>query len=145
MDHINSILSYKYLRKHVLPRFEIVRNVNAVVFVYDVTKPCSFESLPAWIEECDRHRLSTHEVPRILVGNKCDCTAEVRIFNKLNIEFPRFLSLDYLAYITKRLLNLPNSTDLDRYTSFEPVSFAGAFTYPRNKPSKNALWTTTQN
>ena len=47
------------------------RNVHAVVFVYDVTKHTSFESLPSWIDECDRHSL-TRDLPRILVGNKCD-------------------------------------------------------------------------
>ncbi|XP_067000449.1 ras-related protein Rab-33B isoform X2 [Anabrus simplex] len=30
------------------------------------------KSLPQWMEECDRHNL-TCDVPRILVGNKCDC------------------------------------------------------------------------
>jgi hypothetical protein len=29
------------------------------------------QSLPQWIEECDLHNLT--DVPRILVGNKCDC------------------------------------------------------------------------
>ncbi|PSN37655.1 putative Ras-related protein Rab-33 [Blattella germanica] len=48
------------------------RNVHAVVVVYDVTKMSSFHSLLQWIEECDRHNL-TSDVPRILVGNKCDC------------------------------------------------------------------------
>ncbi|TRY54724.1 hypothetical protein DNTS_031250 [Danionella cerebrum] len=47
------------------------RNVHAVVFVYDVTNAASFQSLPAWIEECRLHALG-QEVPRILVGNKCD-------------------------------------------------------------------------
>lgn len=47
------------------------RNVHAVVFVYDVTNAASFRSLPAWIEECRQHALG-QEVPRILVGNKCD-------------------------------------------------------------------------
>ncbi|XP_069781466.1 RAB33B, member RAS oncogene family a [Narcine bancroftii] len=47
------------------------RNVHAVVFVYDITNPVSFQSLPAWIEECKHHSLGG-EIPRILVGNKCD-------------------------------------------------------------------------
>ncbi|GAB6026015.1 Ras-protein Rab-33B [Chamberlinius hualienensis] len=47
------------------------RNVHAVVFVYDVTKISTFQSLPHWVEECDHHRL-TADIPRILVGNKCD-------------------------------------------------------------------------
>ena len=45
--------------------------MHAVVFVYDVTKQSSFDSLPSWIDECDRHSL-TKDLPRILVGNKCD-------------------------------------------------------------------------
>ncbi len=47
------------------------RNVHAVVFVYDVTNAASFRSIPSWIEECRQHALG-QEVPRILVGNKCD-------------------------------------------------------------------------
>jgi small GTP-binding protein len=50
------------------------RNVHAVVFVYDVTKLSSFESLPIWVQECNRHQL-TYAIPRILVGNKCDIAA----------------------------------------------------------------------
>lgn len=47
------------------------RNVHAVVFVYDVTNQGTFDNMPSWIEECDRHSL-TKDLPRILVGNKCD-------------------------------------------------------------------------
>ncbi|KAI9557392.1 hypothetical protein GHT06_017220 [Daphnia sinensis] len=55
------------------------RNVNAVVFVYDVTNSHSFESLSSWIEECNDHQLTT-KIPRILVGNKCDCR-ETQVVN----------------------------------------------------------------
>jgi Ras-related protein Rab-33B len=48
------------------------RNVNAVVFVYDVTNPVSFDSLPSWISECEKYNL-TRAKPRILIGNKLDC------------------------------------------------------------------------
>lgn len=54
------------------------RNVHAVVFVYDVTNAASFRSLPAWIEECKQHALGS-EVPRILVGNKCDLQDSVQV------------------------------------------------------------------
>ncbi|KAM4558108.1 ras-related protein Rab-33B [Odontesthes bonariensis] len=47
------------------------RSVHAVIFVYDVTSLCSFESIPEWIEECSRHAVGP-QVPRIMVGNKCD-------------------------------------------------------------------------
>ncbi|KAK6741947.1 hypothetical protein RB195_009680 [Necator americanus] len=49
------------------------RNVNAVVFVYDVTSPSSFASLRSWIAECEKNGLTAEsDVPRILIGNKCD-------------------------------------------------------------------------
>lgn len=48
------------------------RNVHAVIIVYDVTKQSSFQALLQWVEECDKHDLG-YEIPRILVGNKCDC------------------------------------------------------------------------
>ncbi|GAA6230314.1 ras-related protein Rab-33B-like [Lates japonicus] len=47
------------------------RNVHAVLFVYDVTCPASFNGLIAWIEECRRNSLG-QEIPRFLVGNKSD-------------------------------------------------------------------------
>ncbi|CAH1778360.1 unnamed protein product [Owenia fusiformis] len=58
------------------------RNVHAVVFVYDVTKLSSFENMPQWIDECDRHQLTT-EVPRILVGNKCDMKDKIAVNTKI--------------------------------------------------------------
>jgi len=62
------------------------RNVHAVVFVYDVTKMTSFEDMPGWIEECDRHNLNK-ELPRILVGNKCDMTDKVAVGTNLAQKF----------------------------------------------------------
>ncbi|CAD6196825.1 unnamed protein product [Caenorhabditis auriculariae] len=56
------------------------RNVNAVVFVYDVTCRDSFNSLNIWIRECEKHGLTADcEVPRILIGNKCDIPSENRV------------------------------------------------------------------
>uniref|UniRef100_A0A3Q2G7F9 RAB33B, member RAS oncogene family a n=1 Tax=Cyprinodon variegatus TaxID=28743 RepID=A0A3Q2G7F9_CYPVA len=62
------------------------RNVHAVVFVYDVTNAASFRSLPAWIEECKQHALGS-EVPRILVGNKCDLLDSVQVGTDLAQQF----------------------------------------------------------
>ncbi|KAG8453913.1 hypothetical protein GDO86_000512 [Hymenochirus boettgeri] len=54
------------------------RNVHAVVFVYDITNMASFQGLPAWIEECKQHLIS-NDVPRILVGNKCDLKDSIQV------------------------------------------------------------------
>lgn len=48
------------------------RNVSAVVLVYDVTRSGTFEGLKHWIEECQRHGLTSSKVPMLVVGNKCD-------------------------------------------------------------------------
>ncbi|KAF7639145.1 hypothetical protein Mgra_00001377 [Meloidogyne graminicola] len=49
------------------------RNVNAVVFVYDINNFQSFKSLPIWIAECKNHALTSgDDTPHILIGNKCD-------------------------------------------------------------------------
>lgn len=57
------------------------RNVNAVIFVYDVTNPTSFDSLPTWLQECEKYSLTT-SVPRILVGNKVDCGQQLVATNR---------------------------------------------------------------
>ncbi|XP_023238921.1 putative Ras-related protein Rab-33 [Centruroides vittatus] len=62
------------------------RNVHAVVFVYDVTKMSSFESLPHWIEECNHYQM-TSEIPRILVGNKCDCKDKIAVSTNMAQKF----------------------------------------------------------
>lgn len=62
------------------------RNVHAVVFVYDVTNGASFRSLPAWIEECKQHALGT-ELPRILVGNKCDLQDSIQVSTDVAQQF----------------------------------------------------------
>ncbi|XP_039253698.2 putative Ras-related protein Rab-33 [Styela clava] len=63
-------------RKSMVPHY--YRNVHAVVFVYDVTKQVSFESLRNWIDECDKYALD-RSIPRILVGNKCDKTDGIQV------------------------------------------------------------------
>ena len=42
-----------------------------MVLVYDVTKESSLRALELWLEELEQHGVC-REVPRILVGNKCD-------------------------------------------------------------------------
>ncbi|KAL4640276.1 ras-related protein Rab-33B [Arapaima gigas] len=62
------------------------RNVHAIVFVYDITNATSFQSLPSWIEECRQHSLG-QDVPRILVGNKCDLRSAARVSTDLAQKF----------------------------------------------------------
>ena len=47
------------------------RNVDAVVFVYDVNNIETLMSLDGWVDEVEEHGISLN-LPRVLVGNKCD-------------------------------------------------------------------------
>lgn len=56
------------------------RNVHAVVFVYDVTKMTSFQNLSHWIAEFNQYQgHSSSHIPKILVGNKCDCKEHIAV------------------------------------------------------------------
>ncbi|XP_078260875.1 RAB33B, member RAS oncogene family a [Rhinoraja longicauda] len=82
------------------------RNVHAVVFVYDMTNPASFQNLPAWIEECKRHSLCG-EVPRILVGNKCDLKDATKVKTDLAQKFADTQSMPLFETSAKN----PNDND----------------------------------
>jgi len=61
------------------------RNVHAVLFVYDVTNMQSFENLTYWIDEYNKNcGTNTANIPRILVGNKCDLEAETKVIKFYN-------------------------------------------------------------
>lgn len=81
LKKIVSIAGQERFRKSMISHY--YRNVHAVVFVYDVTNLTSFENLSYWIDEynrnCGQQPNSFKHVPRILVGNKCDLTAEIRV------------------------------------------------------------------
>lgn len=46
------------------------RNTEGIILVYDVTNRDSFMSLVKWVEEL--HTSCLPEVPKFIVGNKCD-------------------------------------------------------------------------
>lgn len=59
------------------------RNVHAVLFIYDVTCPATFNGLSSWIEECRQNSLG-HDIPRFLVGNKSDLRDPSRADRQVN-------------------------------------------------------------
>ena len=55
------------------------RNVSAVIFMYDITRESSFKSLATWLDEYDHYGLTDCdgvEVPKLMIGNKCDLIHE---------------------------------------------------------------------
>ena len=48
-----------------------LRNVDAVVFVYDVNNIETLMALDSWVDEVEEHGVG-QGLPRVLVGNKLD-------------------------------------------------------------------------
>lgn len=92
------------------------RNVHAVVFVYDMTSVASFRSLPAWIEECKQHALG-QEVPRILVGNKCDLQDSVLVGTDVAQQFADAHSMPLFETSAKSLAGAAGGPDGERGSS----------------------------
>jgi GTPase SAR1 family protein len=61
-------------------RNEFYKNVDAILFVFDVTNEKSFESLAMWLDEAKKHGLSS--------SSEEGCTIKVVVGNKIHL-YPR--------------------------------------------------------
>ena len=55
------------------------RGSDGILIVYDVTEDQTFEHVASWIEEVDR--FTDKDVPKIVVGNKCDLNTRISVDN----------------------------------------------------------------
>lgn len=108
------------------------RNVHAIVFVYDVTNATSFRSLPTWIEECQQHALGT-EVPRILVGNKCDLQDSVQVSTDVAQQFADTHSMP-LFETSAKSPNNPGDTRCGNNDHVEAIFMTVAHKLKSQKP-----------
>ena len=52
------------------------RNVHAVIFVYDVTRKSTFDNIQKWLDEFQSNATHSKNIPRLIIGNKCDLHAD---------------------------------------------------------------------
>jgi len=64
-------------RHSMVPHY--YRNVDAVVFVFDVTRRTSFDNIPRWIDELHSYSGRSKTIPQIIIGNKCDLHADRQV------------------------------------------------------------------
>ncbi|XP_024145110.1 ras-related protein Rab-33B isoform X2 [Oryzias melastigma] len=121
------------------------RNVHAVLFVYDVTCPASFRGLTAWVEECRQNSLG-HEIPRFLIGSKCDLRdaskADRQVSQELALSFAKFHGMVFFETSAKNSLNKSvKGRHRNKETAFQRdevediVSAVGAALKRHKKPS----------
>ncbi|KAJ4791616.1 Ras-related small GTP-binding family protein [Rhynchospora pubera] len=61
------------------------RGAHGIIIVYDVTDQESFNNVKQWLNEIDRH--ASDSVNKLLVGNKCDLTANKAFADEMGIPF----------------------------------------------------------
>ena len=76
------------------------RNVDAIVFVYDITSEPSFESLTLWVEEY-KHYAIADKVIKILVGNKSDLTESKTVQSSVARKFAEQQDMPFFEVSSK--------------------------------------------
>ncbi|KAK3434651.1 hypothetical protein EUGRSUZ_D02119 [Eucalyptus grandis] len=61
------------------------RGAHGIIVVYDVTDQESFNNVKQWLSEIDRY--ASENVNKLLVGNKCDLTAQKAFADEIGIPF----------------------------------------------------------
>ena len=92
----------------------------------------TFESLPMWIDECDRHSLSP-DIPRVLVGNKCDMVDRVCVATSIAQKFGDANSMQLFQVSAKSDDDAGKITDIfmtlaKRLKSFKPFLSTSLYT-----------------
>ncbi|XP_041951502.1 ras-related protein Rab-33B-like [Alosa sapidissima] len=130
------------------------RSVHAVVLVFDVSNPASFRSLPLWLEECRRNALG-QQVPRILVGNKCDLVQGCSVWGGVTSEqVRRFAEANGMPFyqtsakgpegqgdhVSAIFVSLAHSLRRQRTCPSPQTEALGSFKLPSKKHAEKEKW-----
>ncbi|EKX44929.1 hypothetical protein GUITHDRAFT_175448 [Guillardia theta CCMP2712] len=81
------------------------KNSNIVIFVYDVTKPESFQNLGEWLDLV-RKKCPEKVLPGVVVANKVDLEDRVKVHTTEGAEFARNNSLEFCQISAFRDINV---------------------------------------
>lgn len=76
------------------------RNVDAIVFVYDITSKPSFQSLTLWVEEY-KHYTIPDKVVKLLIGTKSDLTESKRVETNVARKFAEQYGMPFYEVSSK--------------------------------------------
>lgn len=82
----------------------LYRGAHGVVIVFDLSSRESFEGLTSWVREVEKH--VPKEIPRILVGNKCDMVVEREITTEEGKELADKLGMEYIETSARDSVNV---------------------------------------
>ena len=87
MEFLNVFFPERF-RKSMVSHY--YRNVSAVVLVYDITRKETFDGLPLWIQECEKHGIMGR-VPMLVIGNKCESELNMAVPTNVAQRFVLFM------------------------------------------------------
>ena len=81
------------------------RGAHGIFIVYDITDRNSFNSVKnLWLQELERY--SMEDIPKILLGNKCDLACDRQISSEEAKIFPDALGIPYIETSSKQDANV---------------------------------------
>ncbi|KAK4787347.1 hypothetical protein SAY86_011180 [Trapa natans] len=80
------------------------RGAHGIVIVYDVTDQESFNNIKQWFSEIDRY--ASDNVNKLLVGNKCDLTANRAVSYDAGKEFADEMGIPFMETSAKDATNV---------------------------------------
>ena len=114
----NDLSGQERFKKAIMSKIKIC---TIIIFMYDVTKQESFDSIPKWIETVKENN-KNDGLQMILIGNKIDLENERKISKEQGREFAEKNAMDFfevstktgenvnetMLFIIKKALGLPN-------------------------------------
>lgn len=80
------------------------RGAHGIIVVYDVTDQESFNNVKTWLNEIDRY--ASESVNKLLVGNKCDLTANKVVSSETGKAFADEIGIPFLETSAKNSINV---------------------------------------
>ncbi len=115
------------------------RGAHGIIVVYDVTDAESFESVKSWMHEVDK--LANENVCKLIIGNKCDRTAERKVTVEQGQELAKHYDVQFLETSAKSALNVEalfNTMTANIYEKMRRLPQAKAQGIPKGKLKKGA-------
>ena len=106
-------------------RFKNVANTyykgaHAVLLVYDITNPMTFNNIEKWIEEVDRY--SDCMLVKILIGNKVDLDDQRKVTQSEAKQFAEKFKMNFLETSAKDTINIEETFNCLVKESIEAVN-----------------------
>ena len=87
--------------------FSLIKNVDGIILMYDVTDESTFKSVPNWIQSARDKKGENY--PIILLGNKIDLADRRKVTTEEGEEIAKKNGLDFFEISNKESVNIENA------------------------------------